>query len=57
MSKRVRSAVSQKTDCKHDGDEQVGNDVYAWPGGYTVDIRCADCDALIYRELHEGDAD
>lgn len=42
--------------CKHENGEQVGDDLHTWPGGYSVDIRCVDCGAVLYREQHAEEA-
>ncbi len=44
-----------ETECPHK-TEQVGDDVNAWPGGYTVDIRCADCGAFLDRQQYDEEA-
>jgi hypothetical protein len=41
--------------CPHTGGEQVGDDINSWPGGYSVDIRCADCGAFWHREQFDDE--
>jgi hypothetical protein len=48
----IATAISEvlTNECAHTNGEQVGDDVNSWPGGYSYDIRCADCGAFLYRE-------